>query len=296
MQGAQLTELAALLAPFPQAEVSFRVGAVSQDKTRGQALAYIDARNVQDRLDAVVGPANWSTQFLPLPTGQGLLCRLSIFVDGRWVAKEDGTSLEQVAAGDNTKQDMAIKALMSDAFKRAAVMWGIGRYLYALDAPWVALDGNKRMKESPVLPDWALPEAERGQERPPAKVAAAEPAPKARREPSRSSPLSKDEAAMGAAIAAEVFGNAAAPQGEASPPAPAKPVVSKAVAVPAGEPVALPEGAPALGKTALGLYEKYKKGVPLNMLINFINGPKAADTTSAEEREWLLNTLQGGAL
>jgi hypothetical protein len=36
------------------------------------------------------------------------------------------------------------KGALSDAFKRAAVLWGIGRYLYSLDSPWVALEARGR--------------------------------------------------------------------------------------------------------------------------------------------------------
>jgi hypothetical protein len=36
------------------------------------------------------------------------------------------------------------KGALSDAFKRAAVLWGIGRYLYSLESPWVALEARGR--------------------------------------------------------------------------------------------------------------------------------------------------------
>jgi hypothetical protein len=46
-------DIRALFAPFPPGRVSWRVGSTTQDKKRGMALAYIDARDVMDRLDAV---------------------------------------------------------------------------------------------------------------------------------------------------------------------------------------------------------------------------------------------------
>ena len=46
-----------LSAPFPPDRVSWRIGSTTKDKTRGMALAYIDARDVMERLDNVVGPA-----------------------------------------------------------------------------------------------------------------------------------------------------------------------------------------------------------------------------------------------
>lgn len=119
----------ALAAPFPPDRVSWRVGSTMTDKKRGMALAYIDARDVMDRLDAVVGPANWRRMH-PHANGR-TLCLLEIKVGGEWVGKEDG-------AGDTDVE--AEKGALSDAFKRAAVNWGIGRYLYDLPSPWVEIE------------------------------------------------------------------------------------------------------------------------------------------------------------
>jgi hypothetical protein len=51
-----------------------------------------------------------------------------------WVWKANGAGNSDVEAE---------KGACSDAFKRAAVLWGIGRYLYDLDSPWVALNGRQ---------------------------------------------------------------------------------------------------------------------------------------------------------
>lgn len=119
----------ALAAPFPPERVSWRVGSTTGDKKKGMALAYIDARDVMDRLDSVVGPANWR-RVHPHANGR-TLCSLEIKINGEWVAKEDG-------AGDTDVE--AEKGALSDAFKRAAVNWGIGRYLYDLPSPWVEIE------------------------------------------------------------------------------------------------------------------------------------------------------------
>jgi hypothetical protein len=50
---------AGLIAPFDPAVVEFRPQGGLSEKGNGRALAYIDARAVMDRLDAVVGPENW---------------------------------------------------------------------------------------------------------------------------------------------------------------------------------------------------------------------------------------------
>ena len=50
----------------------------------------------------------------------------------------------------------AEKGQASDSFKRSAVLWGIGRYLYYLPNTWVDIDTNNKFK-APKLPKWALP-------------------------------------------------------------------------------------------------------------------------------------------
>lgn len=112
---------------FDPADVEFRAGATNQDKSKALALAYITSRAVMDRLDTVVGPEGWQDQYQPGPHG-GVLCGISVKVDGEWITKWDGA--------DNTQVE-AVKGGLSDAFKRAAVKWGIGRYLYGLPAVWV---------------------------------------------------------------------------------------------------------------------------------------------------------------
>lgn len=124
-----MIDLKALTAPFPPDRVSWRVGSMTGDKKRGMALAYIDARDVMDRLDAVCGPENWQSRY-PHATDK-TVCEIGIKVGDEWVWKADGAG--------NTDFE-ADKGALSDAFKRAAVRWGIGRYLYELDAPWVDIE------------------------------------------------------------------------------------------------------------------------------------------------------------
>lgn len=109
--------------------ISWRVGSTTADKSKGLALAYIDARDVMERLDLIVGPENWQCDY-PHANGK-TVCRIGIKIDNEWVWKSDG-------AGDSDVE--AEKGAMSDAFKRAAVRWGIGRYLYDLGSPWVLLE------------------------------------------------------------------------------------------------------------------------------------------------------------
>lgn len=129
-----------LAAEFPRSAVSWRAQTVTKDGTKALALAYIDARDVMDRLDEVCGPENWSDRYEF--HGSRTVCYLSIRVNGEWIVKADG-------AGDSDVE--AEKGAISDALKRAAVKWGIGRYLYSLEAPWVPCEcseynGKKQWK------------------------------------------------------------------------------------------------------------------------------------------------------
>jgi hypothetical protein len=131
-----------LAAPFPKEAISWRAQSLTKDKTKAQALAYIDARDVQDRLDAVLGPGNWQNRY---PHTQGkTVCEIGVRVDGEWIWKADG-------AGDTDVE--AEKGALSDAFKRAAVKWGIGRYLYDMTVPWVPCEVNDAGKFKRFLHD-----------------------------------------------------------------------------------------------------------------------------------------------
>jgi hypothetical protein len=112
-----------LSAPFHPDELEFRVGNVARSGKSATVLTYLTSRAVMDRLDEVVGPDNWRDEYTAAPDG-GLMCGLSLRVSGEWVTKYD--------AAENTKVE-AVKGGFSGALKRAAVKWGIGRYLYFLD-------------------------------------------------------------------------------------------------------------------------------------------------------------------
>ncbi len=130
-----------LSAAFPPDRVSWRVGPTNKDKTKGMALAYIDARDVMARLDEVCGPAGWQNDY-PHADAVKTVCRIGIKVGDEWVWKADG-------AGDTDME--AAKGSLSDAFKRAAVRWGIGRYLYDTASPWVEIEQHGKsysIKES----------------------------------------------------------------------------------------------------------------------------------------------------
>jgi hypothetical protein len=144
----ELTE--ALAAPFDPRAVRFKPAVVSGN--RALALAYVDARVIQDRLDEVLGVTGWQDEYECLPEGS-VVCRLRLRLGDEWITKMDvGGQSEQPDEGDRRK------AAFSDALKRAAVKFGIGRYLYRLPSQWVDYDSHKRQfARTPTLPPFALP-------------------------------------------------------------------------------------------------------------------------------------------
>jgi hypothetical protein len=134
-----------LAAPFPADAISWRVGSTNIDKStnkpregqepRGLALAYLDARDVADRLDEVCGAAGWQCRYSHV--GPTTVCDIGVWstLMQEWLWKADGAGATDVEAE---------KGMLSDSFKRAAVRWGIGRYLYGLPSPWVALEAKGR--------------------------------------------------------------------------------------------------------------------------------------------------------
>jgi len=157
-----------LRAPFPREIVSWRIGATSGDKTTAIGLAYVDARDVMQRLDDAVGTQNWQALY-PHANGK-TSCKIGIYIPGsdvnqpcgEWVWKENG-------CGDSDIE--AAKGAFSDALKRAAVLWGIGRYLYDVPNVWVDIvpAGRSHKFKNPQDPKLmkALEQAEKGIRLPP---------------------------------------------------------------------------------------------------------------------------------
>lgn len=142
----------ALSAPFEPREVKFKPQMVKNNKAL--AIAYVDVRLIEDRLDEVLGVENWQDDYDIQPDGS-VTCKLRINLGGQWITKMDvGSPSEQPDGGDR------LKAAFSDALKRTAVKFGIGRYLYRLPAQWVDYDpAKKQIVRPPQLPAFAVPAA-----------------------------------------------------------------------------------------------------------------------------------------
>lgn len=103
-------------------------------------IPYIDSRDVQQRLDDVLGIAGWQSRHKDV-NGK-LFCEIGVLIGDNWVWKSD--------VGSETTIEKE-KGESSDSFKRAAVMWGIGRFLYSVKPKMIhATKANG--KDKPAYP------------------------------------------------------------------------------------------------------------------------------------------------
>ena len=131
--------------PFPVEDIEFRVLRTNKAKTEGYIAAYVDSRAIQRRLDKVVGWENWQNYFevtQSAPNGEPtFVCKLSIYSTekGEWLTKSNGAGTTDIEP---------IKGGLSSAFKRAASMWGIGRYLYDMKDIKCTIDQGKYIPDN----------------------------------------------------------------------------------------------------------------------------------------------------
>jgi len=151
-----------LTALFPSATIKWRAMETKTGENGvkfGLFAPYLDPRDYQKRLDAVLTPAGWASDMRP--SSVGVVSSISILLDGHWVSKSDGAQFDSYHDGKGARaKELAIKGAFSDAFKRAGVMWGIGRYLYDYKADWAEMDDQGNPKVVLTLPAHMLPEDE----------------------------------------------------------------------------------------------------------------------------------------
>jgi hypothetical protein len=156
---------------FDPAEIKWRVTATSTHQSkqgpqkRGQLVAYADPRAYTDRLNEVFGEWGWTRSYdvqvaqnferrAPGDKKETAVAAKVVVVSSVTVhGFGSHTGMGEEWADD---QNAATRA-EAQAFKRACVCFGLGRYLYDLDKVWVDLDQNNRPVRTPTLPDWALP-------------------------------------------------------------------------------------------------------------------------------------------
>lgn len=117
-----------LQAPFGKEDIEWRVqqaGSTNQAKLWAIVVPYITNRAIQQRLDDVCSIDGWRNEYTSTPNDKGTLCGISIRLNGEWITKYDGAEDTDIEA---------VKGGLSSSMKRAAVQWGIGRYLYKYEA------------------------------------------------------------------------------------------------------------------------------------------------------------------
>lgn len=119
--------------PFTPAAVRFKIQATWDGGA--MCITYIDARLVAGRLNMVC-PEIWSAEYVPHPSGKGLICHLTV----------GGIKRTDYGMSDHKDFDIAVKGTFSDALKRAAVQFGVGESLYVL--PHMTVREGQHLKKN----------------------------------------------------------------------------------------------------------------------------------------------------
>jgi hypothetical protein len=155
---AQLTE------PFDPSEIKWRVTHTTRDGSRGAVIAFADPRAYSDRLNHVFTPSGWTRTYevntvssltrmkkdKVIQTGK-VLVTCTVTIAGIGTHADSG---EEWADEEN-----AMTSAQAQAFKRACICFGLGRYLYNFAEMWVPLNEYRQPINVPPLPQWALPKS-----------------------------------------------------------------------------------------------------------------------------------------
>jgi hypothetical protein len=112
-----------LKSPFPRERIGVKQQAFNKEKTRVMLVPYLQHTDVADRLDEV--DPSWSSQITHEAYGQGG-CAISMSLTIKGVTRAN------VGEGEEPK------GAASDALKRCAMMFGVGRDFYDAGRAWVA--------------------------------------------------------------------------------------------------------------------------------------------------------------
>jgi hypothetical protein len=114
-------DLKVLKSPFPKERLGVKVQSFNKERTRAMLVLYLQHTDVQDRLEEV--DPTWTIEALREEAVGD-----TVYLSMRMTLK--GVSRENVGEGGDPK------AAYSDAIKRCAMLFGIGRYLYDLGMVW----------------------------------------------------------------------------------------------------------------------------------------------------------------
>lgn len=159
--------------PFDLDVISWKPQVVSwrdPENPVAKAAAYADQRAYSDRLNELFGPNGWTREYsVHIASGLDRVQTLKgkeekvthnqakVFVVARVTIYGLGTHTGTGEAWID--DDNAFTSAEAQAFKRACVCFGLGRYLYELpESEWLPIDKyTRQFKVMPSLPEWAIP-------------------------------------------------------------------------------------------------------------------------------------------
>ena len=141
-------EFDAMSAPFSKDALEWRAIQITKNKDKGLAYAYITPRAVMDRFDVIFG-SGWSFMNMQLDVIDnqrvGILCSLTI----KGITRV-GIGESAIIRNDNGQiTNEPYKSAGSDAIKRAAMAFGVGRYLYSLPSLWLPINNYRKFTVDP---------------------------------------------------------------------------------------------------------------------------------------------------
>lgn len=163
-----------LRAPFNPEDISWKPQTVDYKAKTALAVAYADPRAYVDRLNEVFGVGGWHDDY------HFIVTPFTKFIKGKAAYREKPATEDKFIAGNkvivvatitvpefeihvsstgdsDASDDNAATSAEAQAFKRAAMKLGLGRYLYELPKVTAGYDYGKWTDGPPQLPDWALP-------------------------------------------------------------------------------------------------------------------------------------------
>jgi hypothetical protein len=121
----------------------WRVQSYAKNGTpQATCVAYIDSRDVMDRLDKVC-IYGWERSHISIKD--------NIYASVR-IIMPDGSSISRMDCGTESSTEKE-KGESSDSFKRAAVNWGVGRFLYDLEIKRLPANELKTNTNYPYVVD-----------------------------------------------------------------------------------------------------------------------------------------------
>ena len=149
--------------PFDPSEIKWRVTHTTQDGRRGAVIAFADPRAYTDRLNRLFTPTGWTRSYaVTAVSAVSRLKRDKVIQTGKvlvtCVLTIHGLGCHSGSGEEYADEPNAMTKSEAQAFKRAAVCFGLGRYLYNFAEMWVPLNEYRQPLQVPTLPKWALPQ------------------------------------------------------------------------------------------------------------------------------------------